>query len=548
MQILNTNDDISTIKETLSKSNWSSSSVILITYADGIREIGEPSLITLKKLIDNYFGDSFSIIHILPFLASTSDGGFAVSSYEELDPKFGNWENLFSISKDRILMADLVLNHVSSSHPWVQKFRQSTEPESSYILSPSQNGKWDNVTRPRNSSLFTSLLTVNGNKDVWTTFGPDQIDLNWKEPAVLIEFLKVIKNYFKYGITWLRLDAVGFIWKESKTTCLHLDSAHKIVRILRMLLMKINRSAILITETNVPQKENLSYLQSGEEAHLAYNFPLPPLLLECLFSNKADLINQWLFNWPETAINSGFINFTASHDGIGLRALEGFMDSKRFTQLLVSCEKRGGLISHRKMPNGDEHPYELNISWWSAMADNGRDSSLYQMERFLLSQIFVMSLKGIPAFYFQALMGSENDIKTFSRTGQRRDLNREKFDAKTLNFALQDPNSIASKNLKSIKHAIDVRRKIDAFHPDQPMSCLSKNRRDVVIIRRGQGDNVVWALHNMTNSKLCISLLDDLNLDREKSFSWRENLSNLEFSQNRIYLDPYSAYWLTKLN
>ncbi len=547
MQILRTNHDIGISKETLSKNNWSSSSVILITYADGIRKRNEPSLITLKKLIDNYFGDSFSIIHILPFLMSTSDGGFAVSNYKELEPRFGTWEDLHAISKDCILMADLVLNHVSSSHPWVQKYRQDKYPEANYILSPNIDENWSNVTRPRNSSLFTSLLTVNGKKDVWTTFGPDQIDLNWKEPGILYEFLKIIKIYMSYGITWLRLDAVGFIWKESKTTCLHLDSAHKIVRVLRILLMKLNQSGILITETNVPQKENLSYLQSGDQAHLAYNFPLPPLLLECLFSNKADLVNQWLLDWPEMTINSGFINFTASHDGIGLRALEGLMGTKRIRQLLVSCERRGGLISHRRMPNGEDQPYELNISWWSAMADIGRDPSLYQMERFLLSQIFVMSLKGIPAFYFQALMGSENDIKTFSLTGQRRDLNREKFDAKTLNLALQDPNSIASKSLKAIKHAIDVRKKIDAFHPDQPMSCLSKNRSDIVIIQRGQGKNVLWALHNMTNSKLCISLFDDLNLEREKNFLWKECLSNLEISNSRIYLPPYSVYWITKL-
>ncbi len=546
LQIMDTNNGIGDPNRSLSRELWNSSSAILITYADSIQRDGEPSLVTLKQLIDNYIGNLVSIIHILPFLCSTSDGGFAVSSYEEIDARFGGWEDLNAISKDYLLMADLVLNHVSSSHPWVKKYIQSKEPECNYILTPEPNGNWDNVTRARNSSLFTSLSTIKGKKEVWTTFGPDQIDLNWKEPTILVEFLKLIIIYMKYGISWFRLDAVGFIWKESKTTCLHLEEVHNIVRSLRIQLKRLNNLGVLITETNVPEKENISYLNSGDEAHLAYNFPLPPLLLECLLSNKADLLNEWLNNWPDLPPNTGFLNFTASHDGVGLRALEGLMDTKRLRSLLVSCEHRGGLVSHRKMPDGEENPYELNISWWSAMADGGRNPSLYQIDRFLLSQIFIMSLKGIPAFYLQALMASENDLKCFSKTGQRRDLNREKFDANTLTLKLQDPHSSASRNLKSIKKAMKVRKSIEAFHPDQPMSCLSKGRSDLVIIRRGEGDKTLWALHNMTNSKLCFSIIDGLNLKDDSVYFWKECLTDSEISKNRIDLEPYSVHWLTK--
>jgi len=272
-------------------------------------------------------------------------------------------------------MADLVLNHVSSSHPWVQQFIKSQEPGISNVFSPKQNLDWSNVVRPRSSSLFSQINTEDGPKQVWTTFGPDQIDLNWHNPKMTLEFLNLIITYLSNGIKWLRLDAVGFIWKESGTTCLHLPKAHSIVKLLRVLLNNLLDDGVLITETNVPQKENLSYLIPDDEAHMAYNFPLPPLLLEAIITSRADILNSWIFDWPILPEDTTLFNFTASHDGVGLRALEGLMNEQRIKDLLINCEKRGGLVSHRRLSNGDDKPYELNISWWSAMEDSSRDYS-----------------------------------------------------------------------------------------------------------------------------------------------------------------------------
>jgi len=550
-QLLQILDEVNVIKDTTPNDSqsqlWDSSTSVLITYADAVSIPGEPSLKTLGKLLDDHIGNLSSVTHILPFLCSTSDGGFAVSSYERIEMKFGDWIDLKNISKNHILMADLVLNHVSSSHNWVQQFIQSKEPGVSYILSPSENSNWDNVIRPRNTSLFRTLSTTEGMKSVWTTFGPDQIDLNWKEPSIIIEFLNLIILYISNGIKWIRLDAVGFIWKESGTTCMHNDQVHLLVKALRIQLEQIISDGVIITETNVPEKENISYLTSANEAHLSYNFPLPPLLLESLFSGKADLINKWLFNWPELPENTSFINFTASHDGIGLRALEGLMDQDRFHDLLISCEKRGGLISHRRMPSGEDQPYELNISWWSAMADVGIDKSFLQFERFILSQLFAMSIKGIPAFYLQSLLASDNDLKTFGESGQRRDINRERFNAKTLFLNLEDPKSPASKNLKFLKSAMNIRSKLKCFDPGAEMNCLSKDRSDLVIISRGKSQERLLAIHNMTNSRLSFSFTDSLYTTSLSSSHWKDYLNNIEFFDNNIELKPYAVHWLKQV-
>ena len=550
-QLLQTLDDFSekyAYEEISDIERWDESHSILITYADSIYKNGEATLITLGNLLSKHFGSLSKVVHILPFLKSTSDGGFAVSSYDSLEEKFGGWDDLKNISKNHVLMADLVLNHVSSSHPWVQQFIKSQEPGISNVFSPKKNLDWSNVVRPRSSSLFSQINTEDGPRQVWTTFGPDQIDLNWQNPKMTLEFLHLIINYLSNGIKWFRLDAIGFIWKESGTTCLHLPKAHSIVKILRILLNNLLDEGVLITETNVPQKENLSYLVPEDEAHMAYNFPLPPLLLEAIITSRADILNSWIFDWPKLPDNTTLFNFTASHDGIGLRPLEGLMNEQRINNLLINCEKRGGLVSHRRLSNGDDKPYELNISWWSAMEDSGRDSNRFQFERFILTQLLVMALKGVPAFYLPALLASENDIKSFSMTGQRRDLNREKFKSDNLLSVLNNPESNPNKNLKYLRNAMNVRSELKQFHPRSGMECLSKGRSDIVVLKRGNGARSVFAIHNMTENKINYQLNDiDLPETIHNEFNMKDFLAPTKYNWQNISLDPFQVIWLSSL-
>jgi len=440
------------------------------------------------------------------------------------------------------------LVEVSSSHPWVQQFIKSQEPGISNVFSPKQNLDWSNVIRPRSSSLFSQINTEDGPNQVWTTFGPDQIDVNWHNPKMTLEFLKLIITYLSNGIKWLRLDAVGFIWKESGTTCLHLPKAHSIVKLLRVLLNNLLDDGVLITETNVPQKENLSYLIPDDEAHMAYNFPLPPLLLEAIITSRADILNSWIFDWPILPKETTLFNFTASHDGVGLRALEGLMNEQRIKDLLINCEKRGGLVSHRRLSNGDDKPYELNISWWSAMEDSSRDAKRFQYERFILSQLLVMALKGVPAFYLPALLASENDIKSFSMTGQRRDLNREKFKSENLSAVLNNSESNANKNLKYLRNAMDVRSELNQFHPCSEMKCLSKGRSDIVVIKRGKGPESVFAIHNMTENNINYQLNDnDLPKIIDNDFNTQDFLTSTKYNCKNISLDPFQVIWLSAL-
>ena len=531
------------------ESVWDSSSVVLITYPDSIYRKDESTLKTLTEFVKNRLSGLSSIIHVLPFLPSTSDGGFAVSNHEEIEDSFGNWNDLKGLSNNHKIMADLVLNHVSSSHPWVHQFIKSENPGMSYIVSPSDTHVWEQVIRPRNSSLFTNINTNKGLRSVWTTFGPDQIDVDWKNPYIFLEFLKLLVKYINNGAEWIRLDAIAFIWKEPYTTCLHLGPVHLIVKLLNKCLKIIKPSSVLITETNVPEKENLSYLIEGDEANLVYNFTLPPLLLEAIYTSKTDLLNEWLSNWNDLPKYTSLLNFTSSHDGIGLRALEGIMDDDRIHNLLVESEKRGGLVSHRRLSNGQDQPYELNISWWSAMSHDGSDSTQFQFERFLLSQVFTLSLKGVPAFYLPCILASPNDIDSFKKTGQRRDLNREKFEANKLIEVLKNFDSPASKNISYLTHVVKVRSRLNAFHPESFMKCLSTKMDNCLIFQRGLDSDIVYVICNMSNKCLNISPLNQLNLSksyRKKNFL--DNITGSLLNTNSFKLNPYQVVWLSLTN
>lgn len=521
---------------------WSGADAVLITYADTVTEQEKPGLQSLRLLVNRHLNPFASVIHVLPFLQSTSDGGFAVASHDLLESRHGDWDDLSALAGGRRLMADLVLNHISASHPWVQQFLCDDEPGRSCVLEASPSTCWDAVVRPRSSSLFTQLCGPAGVRQVWTTFGPDQVDVDWRSPEVLLGFTRLLARMVRHGVRWVRLDAVGFIWKTPGTGCIHLPQAHRIVEVMRHLMDAACSHGVVVTETNVPEQENLSYLVSGREAHLAYNFPLPPLLLEAAISGRADLLNGWLSRWPQLPEATGLFNFTACHDGVGLRALEGLMLERRLLQLLIACEQRGGLISHRRLTSGEEAPYEINISWWSAMADGGIDPAHHQRARFLMTQLLIVALPGVPAFYLPALLAAPNDLGRFRRTGHRRDLNRPQFKAEALERRLQDPDSDATAVTTMLARALDVRKTQAALHPDAALEVLSTGRSDLVVLRRSRHGQVLLAIHNLTPSRLTLALGGFVD---PVTGPWVDCLNgSTEALSTLLQLEPYAVHWL----
>ncbi|AMW28124.1 alpha-amylase family glycosyl hydrolase [Limnospira platensis] len=527
---------------------WTENNVTLITYGDSIcsRDTDQKPLEVLAKFLGEHLQDTITGVHILPFFPYTSDDGFAVSDYLSVNRELGDWEDIKTIASQFNLMVDVVLNHVSSKHQWFQQFQAGEKPGSDYFIVVEPETDLSEVVRPRNSPVLVKVETVHGEKHVWATFSEDQIDVNFANPDVLIEFLKIIRFYIVNAkARYIRLDAVGFMWKEIGTSCIHLPPTHAIIKLLRELVNMIDPEVALITETNVPNRENLSYFGNRNEAHMIYNFSLPPLLLNAMLQGKSDHLKTWMMSMPPAPLGCAYFNFTASHDGIGLRPAEGLLSDDEYQSLLTTMEKLGGKISMRKKPDGSESPYEINISLFDAMKGTVKGEDTWQIQRFICSQTLMMSLEGIPAFYIHSLLATPNDYDRLKETGMNRSINRYKWQIEDLQKDLENPHSPRSLVFREICRRIKIRRQQGAFHPNATQYTLQLKRSLFGFWRQSMTrDQSIFCIFNLTDKPQQLNLRD-VNLICIDP--WLDLISGEMITDiySKYILQPYQAVWIT---
>ena len=525
---------------------WDESDVVAITYADSIKRAGEVPLQTLHGFLRKHLRGVASGVHVLPFCPYSSDDGFSVIDYCEVKPEFGTWKDIQAISGDFDMMADLVINHCSSKSQWFKNFLKGEDPGKDYFVLGEDYGDISKVVRPRSSALLTRVDTAEGTKEVWCTFSEDQVDLNFRNPEVLIEFIRIIKVYLEQGVRIFRLDAIAFLWKESGTSCVHLEQTHELIKLLRVVIETIEPKAIIITETNVPNKENLSYFGNDNEAHMIYNFSLPPLLLNTLLSGDCSHLKSWMMSMPPARRGRAYFNFIASHDGIGLRPAEGLLSSDELKCLTDTLCSFGGEISMRKTPDGQLKPYEANISLFSALAGvigGGKDE--LQVGRYLCAHTIMLALEGVPAFYIHSFLGTENDLEALAETGEARSINRHSWDAEDLDSALSDTSKHHGVVFDSLKKMIQIRRQQPAFHPNATQYTLHFGKQIFAFWRESLNrEQSIFALHNISNENQVIPIVE-LNLIATEQ--WRDLLSGevIRDGKQTIELEPYGCAWIT---
>ncbi|MEM6795888.1 MAG: sugar phosphorylase [Acidobacteriota bacterium] len=524
---------------------WSEEDVMLITYGDSVLRRGEAPLSTLSEFLRGPLGDAFSGVHVLPFFPSSSDDGFSVIDYRQVDPELGDWKDLQEISADSTLMVDLVINHVSAKSEWFGQFLRAENPGRDYFLTLQPDADTSTVVRPRSHPLLSSFRTAAGERHVWTTFSEDQIDLDFSNPEVLFEMIDVLLFYLAQGARWVRLDAVGFLWKRLGTPCMHLPETHEVVRLLRTIAEAAEPRAVLITETNVPNSENLSYFGDRNEAHAIYNFSLPPLLLDALIQGRSQHLNSWMTSMPSAPAGCAYFNFVASHDGIGLRPAEGLLSRQDLAALTRTMESFGGHLSMRSLADGSLRPYEINISFYDALQGTveGRDD--HQEDRFLCAQTLMLGLEGIPAIYVHSLLATPNDHRGVERTGRARSINRHRWQADLLLERLADPSSPQARVLSRLAALVRLRRLQPAFHPNAIQSTQYLGDPLFAFCRRSLcGEQILFAVHNLTAKPRALAL-SSLNLSA--SGSWTDLISGQEAPDldGQILLEPYRCLWLS---
>lgn len=524
---------------------WDECDVYLITYGDSIHSDGDKPLQVLYQFLTKYMKGVVSGVHVLPFFPFSSDDGFAVIDYKKVNQDLGDWSDIKKIAHHFDLMADLVINHISSESKWFQQFINNEKPGCDYFIEASKEDDIAKVVRPRASDLIQSFDSPEGKKNVWCTFSADQIDLNFSNPDVLLEFISILRFYMEQDVRTIRLDAIAFLWKKLGTSCINLPQTHEVVKVFRLIIERYFPRTLFITETNIPNIENLKYFGNSNEAHIIYNFSLPPLLLNTMWVGDSDYLVGWSMSLPPAPAGCTYLNFTASHDGIGLRPAEGILTDSEIDSLVAGMQGFGGEITSRSISDSGERPYEINITWMSAMQGTSAGKDDYQVERFLCSQIIMLGLEGIPAFYIHSLLAAENDYEKFAATQHKRSINRGQWELDEVDSMLVDYTSNSCKVFYELRRLIKLRTNQAAFHPNATQYTLHLGQSFFGFWRQSiNRDQSIFAIHNVTNTQQKLSLS---NINLICTDMWIDLIAwdTIDLSGGTLTLKPYQCVWIT---
>ncbi|PLR80402.1 alpha-amylase family glycosyl hydrolase [Bacillus sp. V33-4] len=517
------------------KQKWDEEDVVLITYADQFQEKDQPTLATFKKMFDRHLANNFEVVHLLPFYPYSSDDGFSVIDYKKVNPIAGDWEDIENLSLSTRLMFDYVCNHISAQSEWFQEYLKGNQEYQDFFIEMAPTIDLSAVTRPRATPVLTKFSLADGSdKHIWTTFSEDQIDLNFRNPQVLLKMVDVLLYYVEQGAEYIRLDAVGFMWKEPGTTCIHLEKTHQLIKLFRDISDEVSQGTAIITETNVPHKDNISYFGNGhDEAHMVYQFPLPPLVLYSINRGNGSALTEWAKNLGPTGGDTTFFNFLASHDGIGVNPIRGIIPEKDILEMIEDLKAEGALVSYKKNPDGTESPYEINVTYLDAL-NKKSDEDEIRLKRFLVAHSILLALPGVPAVYIQSMLGSRNDYDGVAKTGMNRSINRQKYDLSEIETELMNPDSLRNKIYTQLSKIIRIRKAEPLFNPDVSMEVLDLDEKVFAFKRKTENESLL-VIHNLTNEIV----------DCEISGRFTNLLTGEEIiTDEDIKLDSYQFLWL----
>ncbi len=472
---------------------------LLITYGDQVAEDGERPLVTLREFLTRRIDGLLSGVHVLPFYPWSSDDGFSVKDFWAVDPSLGTWEDVRTLGERVEIMADAVFNHASVQGEWFAKFQAGEDGFEDFFVTVDGTPDLSAVVRPRALPLLTEFSTTRGRRRVWTTFSADQADLNFRDPRVMHAVSEVLLHYLHQGARYIRLDAIGFIWKEPATSCIHLPQAHALVRAWRALAEGAAPGARMVTETNVPHADNIGYFGNGhDEAHMVYNFALPPLVLHTLRTGQATALTRWAGELSTPSAQTTFFNFLASHDGIGLNPARGILQEDEIEALVAVAREAGGLVGMKSLPDGRAAPYELNVNYYDVLAVGTDEETA--LARFTVAHAIAFALAGIPGVYFHSLFGSRGDRAGAESSGIPRRINREKFQRETLEAELADPASRRRRIFDGLAGLLRARRQRPAFAPSAPQKILEAGP-GLFALERGVGEQRILCLHEIAGQR-----------------------------------------------
>jgi sucrose phosphorylase len=533
--------------------------MVLITYGDAIKSERRTGLAAFGEFLAMVRRQDpiFNVVHILPFFPSSSDRGFAIVDFTTVDPNLGTWDDIEAIGRDRKLMFDAVCNHASSGSPYFREMLSGNPDYKDFAitfrspdeLTPEQRKL---IRRPRTSDILSRFDSVDGPVWCWTTFSPDQIDLNFRNPKVLMGAIQVLLLYVRRGADLIRLDAVTYLWDEPGTEGASLAQTHEIVKLFRDVLDLCAPAAIILTETNVPHQENISYFGNGrDEAQMVYNFALPPLVLHAFYRQDTRWLTKWARDLIYPSDRTTYLNMLDTHDGIGLPGVTNILPPEEIDFLIQRAREHGAFVSLRSSPDGGGTPYEINSTWYSALnMDNSGEPRKLQVDRFTASRSIALALKGVPAIYFHGLIGSRNDVELALRSKSKRDVNRASVSEATLLKLAQEPGSKFNLILGTLVPLLEKRVRRAAFDPRGVQKVLDLNPGAFAVLRTSpDGADHILAITNVQPREWSLEVpLEELGMG-EPPRQWYDLVDGRGWLASGgalcLTLQPYDVLWLT---
>lgn len=542
MQLESLSEKISSAANVISekrKSGWDEKDVVLITYADQFYNEGENALPVFTRFYNRWLSRSFSHVHLLPFYPWSSDDGFSVIDYHDVAPETGTWRDVAELKQFTSLMFDFVCNHMSAKSQWFAHYLAQKPGYEDFFISVDPQTDLSAVTRPRALPLLTPFTLDDGSvRYLWTTFSDDQVDLNFASPQVLIAMVDVLLHYLVEGARYIRLDAVGFMWKIPGTRCIHLEQTHRLIQLFRAITDAVAPGTVIITETNVPHKDNVSYFGDGEnEAQMVYQFSLPPLVLHAVHRQDVRALCQWSSTLELPSKQTTWFNFLASHDGIGLNPLRGILPESEILSLVETLQQEGALVNWKNNPDGTRSPYEINVTYLDALSAK-KDEDTLRIARFILAHAVLLSFPGVPAIYIQSIIGSRNDYNGVERLGYNRAINRKKYCAGEIDGELEDKNGLRNKVYCQLSALIALRRQEKAFHPDSEAFFETSGEHVFKIVRIADDGERITALFNFSNDIQCVFF------NRQ---SGKDLITGINISNMTLTLNPWQVMWIKEI-
>lgn len=529
--------------------------LILITYGDLLRSEKRSPLASLAHFLEGAerLRGIINTLHILPFFPYTSDRGFSVMDFRVVDPNLGSWQDIEEIGRRFKLMFDGVLNHASSKSLEIQEMLNGNPEFKDFAISfrspddltPEQRRI---IVRPRTSDLLTEFPSIHGPIWLWTTFSPDQVDLNYKNPKVLMEMVETLLLYVRKGADIIRLDAVTYLWAEPGTPSVHLEQTHEVIKLFRDVLDLVAPHVALLTETNVPHEENISYFGNGrDEAQMVYNFALPPLVLHTFYTGDTTAISQWAVTLESPTDTTTFLNFLDSHDGVGVMGVKNILKPEEIDFIIRRAKEHGAFISYKAVAVGKE-PYEINTTWWSALnIDHSEEPLALQVKRFVASRSIPLVLKGVPGMYLHGLIGTSNEVDAVLKTKSKRDINRQLIHEKDLVESVKNPESKLSLIRDHLVRILEIRARHEAFHPNGEQRIFMLSPEVFAVLRVSPDEEQhIFAMTNVTDRVVQVEIpLAHLGVQWKNWYDmvgkrgWRSKKDRLH-----VTLQPYDIVWL----